>query len=77
MSSADEIWFSFLIVVLFTFLLFLRVKFSRASYTAETLVLAATTLLFFALCSCFLPRAHGELAVSATAGKIAPAPHQR
>jgi hypothetical protein len=50
-------WFGTLVTLLLALLLFLRTRFPAASPRAETVVLVATALLFFGLCSVFLPRA--------------------
>ena len=47
-------WFSLLILVLMTGVLFLRVRFPNASHRAETAVLAIATVAFFSLCQAFL-----------------------
>jgi hypothetical protein len=49
-------WSSVLIVLLFGFLLLLRIKFPSASRGAETTVLAFAAVLFLGLCYFIVPR---------------------
>jgi hypothetical protein len=58
MSAVDEAWLSLLLVALFGFLLFLRLRFPNASRGSETAVLVAATILFFSICNLF-PRQPG------------------
>lgn len=69
MSSADDVWLCLLLVTLFGLLLFLRVRFPRASKGAETLVLVSATVVFFSLCGIFLKPS------TATATQNAPVVH--
>jgi hypothetical protein len=54
MSSADDAWLILLLVALFGFLFFLRIKFPNASKRSETAVLVSVTILFFSICNFFL-----------------------
>ena len=56
MESANGLWFSVALVLLFGALVFLRSKFPGASRRAETVVLAGTTIVFFSVCYFLLPR---------------------
>jgi hypothetical protein len=56
MYFAAGLWFSLIIVVLFSAVLFLRAWFPNASKRREMAVLLITTLLFFGVCYLFLPR---------------------
>jgi len=53
MNSADDVWLRLLLVALFGTLLFLRIKFPKASRRAETTVLLFATILFFSICNFF------------------------
>ena len=54
MSPTDEAWLSLLLIALFGTLLFLRLRFPKASRGSETAVLIAATILFFSICNFFL-----------------------
>jgi hypothetical protein len=50
-----EAWLNLVLVALFGLLLFLRMKFPKASRRSETAVLLSATILFFLICNSFLP----------------------
>jgi len=66
MGSADEAWFSLVLVALFALLSFLRTRFPNASRGSETAVLLIATILFFSIGNFFLGRRHRSLTQSAT-----------
>jgi hypothetical protein len=49
MGSPGDIWLCFLLIVLISFLFFLRIKFAKASKAAETAVLITFAIVFFSL----------------------------
>jgi hypothetical protein len=53
MSVPDEAWFSLLLLALFGFLFFLRLKFPGASRSSETAVLLMAVVAFFTICGLF------------------------
>jgi hypothetical protein len=54
MTSSAGAAFSFLVGLLFAALLFLQIRFPRASKAAETTVLTAAAAVFFSICYLFL-----------------------
>jgi hypothetical protein len=54
MGSADDVWLCLLLVALFGLLLFLRIRFPRASKGTETAILVSATVVFFSVCSFLL-----------------------
>jgi len=53
MSVPDEAWLSLLLLALFGFLFFLRLKFPSAPRSSETAVLLVAVVAFFAICGFF------------------------
>jgi hypothetical protein len=56
MDFQKDGWLGLLPVILFSTVLFLRVRYPKASRRAETMVFGITTALFFGLCYFLLPR---------------------
>lgn len=54
MGSPTDPWLSFVLVVFFGLLLFLRIKFPNVSKNTETAALAITIVTFLAVCHVFL-----------------------
>ena len=70
MYFAAGVWFSLIVVLLFTGLLYLRARFPKASTRKEMAILLITTLLFFGVCYLFLPRMSVGARLPATHGPI-------